>query len=377
MYDLILKNGIVLDCFYPMEKKLDLAISEGKIAAVGTFCEDDGRLVLDCTDCIITPGLIDFHLHLFYRGSTLGVPADLALLPNGVTTGIDAGTSGVWNYESCQALNQFNLSNYYSFINVASTGLISDDIIEDIDPNHMDEDGIKRLVDKYAGILIGLKIKMGRASVGTLGIAPLVRAVEMGEKLSLPVIVHVTDPGAPIDEIARVLRKGDVFCHVFQGKGETIFDPDGNIREQILQARSRGVLFDSCNGNANFSLQVALDAKKQGFLSDIISSDLTSNSFYKGYAVSMPVLMSKYLAIGYSFTEIIQRTTLYPAIFLHREKELGSLLPSTVADIAVWKIEKTNTIFSDCDHVSIAGNQLVKPVLTVKDGFICYRSPEI
>ena len=127
MYDLILKNGIVLDCFYPMEKKLDLAISEGKIAAVGTFCEDDGRLVLDCTDCIITPGLIDFHLHLFYRGSTLGVPADLALLPNGVTTGIDAGTSGVWNYESCQALNQFNLSNYYSFINVASTGLISDD----------------------------------------------------------------------------------------------------------------------------------------------------------------------------------------------------------------------------------------------------------
>lgn len=376
MYDFVLKNGTVLDFFNGIEGKRDVAIVGGKIAGVGTYSREEGHLSLDCTGCIVTPGLIDFHLHLFYRGSMLGVPADLALLPNGVTTGMDAGTSGVWNYESCQTLNQSNISNYYSLINVASTGLISDDMVEDITPSHIDDCGIKRLAEKYAGKLMGLKIKMGHASVGNLGMAPLLHTLKLGEDLNLPVVVHVTNPGAPIDEIAGALRKGDVFCHVFQGKGETIFNEDGYIRKSILAARERGVIFDSCNGNANFSLKVALEAKKHDFLPDIISTDLTPNSFYKGYAVSMPVLMSKYLAMGYSFGEIIKRTTLKPAAFFHKEREFGSLSPETAADVTVWKIKNTVVSFSDSDGTSITGKRLVIPVLTVKDGAICYRATE-
>ena len=366
-----------MDCSAGKMHQADIFIQNGKIMDA-TVCSENlaaDEVEIDCRDCIITPGLIDLHLHLFFCGSELGVPADLALIPNGVTTGMDAGTSGIWNFESCLQANQNNVSGYYSLINVAPMGLISDDIKEDIDPALYDWTRISCLTEKYADRLKGLKIKMGKSSVGNLGIKPLKKAIQIAEMCGLPLVVHVTDPGVSIEAIAECLRPGDIFCHMYQGKGETILDKEGSIRKSIQDARERGVLFDACNGNGNFSISVAQKALKQKFFPDIISTDLTPNSWYQGYAVSMPELMSKYLALGLSLEQIIRCTTWNPAKFLGKERELGTLQAGTAGDVTVWKLEQQNRRYFDCTGDSVDGNAAVYPVMTIKSGMICWRAP--
>lgn len=366
-----------MDCSAGKMYQADIFIQNGKIMDA-TVCSENlaaDEVEIDCRDCIITPGLIDLHLHLFFRGSELGVPADLALIPNGVTTGMDAGTSGIWNFESCLQANQNNVSGYYSLINVAPMGLISDDIKEDIDPALYDWTRISCLTEKYADRLKGLKIKMGKSSVGNLGIKPLKKAIQIAEMCGLPLVVHVTDPGVSIEAIAECLRPGDIFCHMYQGKGETILDKEGSIRKSIQDARERGVLFDACNGNGNFSISVAQKALKQKFFPDIISTDLTPNSWYQGYAVSMPELMSKYLALGLLLEQIIRCTTWNPAKFLGKERELGTLQAGTAGDVTVWKLEQQNRRYFDCTGDSVDGNAAVYPVMTIKSGMICWRAP--
>lgn len=377
MKSIRLKNGKIMDCSAGKMHQADIFIQNGKIMDA-TVCSENlaaDEVEIDCRDCIITPGLIDLHLHLFFRGSELGVPADLALIPNGVTTGMDAGTSGIWNFESCLQANQNNVSGYYSLINVAPMGLISDDIKEDIDPALYDWTRISCLTEKYADRLKGLKIKMGKSSVGNLGIKPLKKAIQIAEMCGLPLVVHVTDPGVSIEAIAECLRPGDIFCHMYQGKGETILDKEGSIRKSIQDARERGVLFDACNGNGNFSISVAQKALKQKFFPDIISTDLTPNSWYQGYAVSMPELMSKYLALGLLLEQIIRCTTWNPAKFLGKERELGTLQDGTAGDVTVWKLEQQNRRYFDCTGDSVDGNAAVYPVMTIKSGMICWRAP--
>ena len=377
MKSIRLKNGKIMDCSAGKMHQADIFIQNGKIMDA-TVCSENlaaDEVEIDCRDCIITPGLIDLHLHLFFCGSELGVPADLALIPNGVTTGMDAGTSGIWNFESCLQANQNNVSGYYSLINVAPMGLISDDIKEDIDPALYDWTRISCLAEKYADRLKGLKIKMGKSSVGNLGIKPLKKAIQIAEMCGLPLVVHVTDPGVSIEAIAECLRPGDIFCHMYQGKGETILDKEGSIRKSIQDARERGVLFDACNGNGNFSISVAQKALKQKFFPDIISTDLTPNSWYQGYAVSMPELMSKYLALGLLLEQIIRCTTWNPAKFLGKERELGTLQAGTAGDVTVWKLEQQNRRYFDCTGDSVDGNAAVYPVMTIKSGMICWRAP--
>ena len=372
MTDLFLSGGTVLDPLERGERLGDVFCSGGRLSAAPA----KGALKVDCTGCYVTPGLIDLHLHLYTKGSCLGVPADLAMLPNGVTTGVDAGTAGVWNFDACRAVNRGQYADVYYLVNVASTGLISDDLVEDTTPEHYDTEALRRLFLRERDRLLGLKIKMGKTSAAGRGILPLQKTLSLAGALGVPVVVHVTDPGAPMDEIADCLRPGDIFCHVFQGKGETILQQDGSVRESVRRARKRGVLFDACNGNGNFDLTIASRAIMQGFLPDIISTDLTPLSWYKGYSVSMPVLISKYLALGLDFSQILWRTVRLPAAFLCREEELGSLRPGTQGDIAVWRMEERPVVFCDAAGHTLNGNRMVRPVLTVKRGEILYRAPD-
>ena len=158
MTDLFLSGGTVLDPLERGERLGDVFCSGGRLSAAPA----KGALKVDCTGCYVTPGLIDLHLHLYTKGSCLGVPADLAMLPNGVTTGVDAGTAGVWNFDACRAVNRGQYADVYYLVNVASTGLISDDLVEDTAPEHYDTEALRRLFLRERDRLLGLKIKMGK-----------------------------------------------------------------------------------------------------------------------------------------------------------------------------------------------------------------------
>ncbi len=106
-YDLLLKGGYVIDPKNGISGRRDVAISDGTIAAVSESIDaSKADRTLDVADLIITPGLIDLHVHMF---STTNIPGawagdnsvqpDSNTLPTGITTAVDAGSSGWRNFE--------------------------------------------------------------------------------------------------------------------------------------------------------------------------------------------------------------------------------------------------------------------------------------
>jgi predicted amidohydrolase len=267
----------------------------------------------------------------------------------------------------------FNQMRVFSLVNVSATGLLTPRYHENVDPKHYDIGALKSLFAKYPGQLIGLKVRQSRDIVGELGSEPLRATVKMAEEIGCRVVVHVTDPPCPITEIADLLRSGDVFCHVFHGAGNTIIGDHGQVLPGIRAARKRGVIFDAANGKSHFSFAVARAAIGDGFLPDVISSDLTPLTLYTDYAFGLPYLMSKYLNLGVGLKEVVAACTSTPANLLGMQGTLGTLAPGAMADIAVFKLAQRATRFCDTPGETFVGEQLLVPQMTVLGGQITYR----
>jgi len=156
-------------------------------------------------------------------------------------------------------------------------------ISEDFNPELFNENRIKYLKEKYKDEILGLKIRLGKEIAGDLGIEPLKVAIELAERVGgISIYVHTTNPPCKAGEIAKLLRKGYVYCPVFNGKENNIINENGNVYEEIKEVRKRGVTFDAANGKSNYCNYVAAQAIKDGFLPDIISSDITSEKYNYG-----------------------------------------------------------------------------------------------
>ncbi len=374
MADIVIKNGKVLDPLLGVFERKDVAIQNGRIASVSSRIEEDAVIVLDARDCIVSPGLIDFHVHVNREGSEHGIDGDLGLLPNGVTTAVDGGTCGVSNYRAFHNTTiVHSLLRLKSLINVSSTGLMSTLYDENVDPRFFDLDKLKRLFEEFSGEIVGLKLRTSKQIVGNMTSEPLEGALKIAEQMGCPLVVHVTNPSIDCGLIAKMLRPGDVFCHAYQGRNNTILDESGKVKSEVLQAHDRGVLFDACNGTWNYAFSVAKPAMEQGFLPDIISTDLSWSSFYKQPVISLPYVMSKYWNMGMQLTDIFDRTVLNPAKYLHMEQELATLQPGTVADVAIFREVKQHAVFYDCINEMLEGDRILVPQATIKGGKMMYR----
>lgn len=375
MRSLILKNGDIYDPLTKERRNGSLGIRDGRIVPEDQITAADGD-VIDVSGCMVVPGFIDYHIHL-YTGCDGGVSPDAISLPTGVTTAVDGGTCGVSTFEQFKRSNiDSSITNVLSYLHVSSAGLSTAAYPENADPKGFEREKIIALFEKYPYILKALKVRMSKHIIEPLGLTrePLEKAIEIAEEVSCPVVVHVTDPVIPQEELVSMLRPGDVFCHMYQGQGDTIIDGGGHVKREILRARERGVIFDASNGRGNFSFDVACPAIRDGFLPDIISSDISPVTFYKQPAVSLPRLMSKYLAFGLELTQVIDMVTINPARQLGDE-ELGTLKDGTVADVAVVRVIDKPMRYFDLNQKSIAGERLLVPQMTIKDGEIVYCSP--
>lgn len=363
-------NAKVLDPLEGTFQVRDVAV-DGAVMAASS--QGDADMTIDASGCILTPGLIDIHLHLFSAVPGGSVRADLACLPYGVTTAVDAGTAGAPAYPLFHETEvERSLTRVLACLNIASAGLLSASCPEDPRPQHVDREGIRSLFRTYGGELIGLKLRnsMGIVDAGDEG--PLRAMVELGEELGVPVVAHMTDPAIPSERAAGILRPGDIFCHVYHGEGNTILDENGRVKHEILEAKERGVLFDACNGNANFSFQVAEAAIAQGFLPDLIGSDLTPMSFHRPHVYDLPRLLTKYMMLGLSVREVLERATIAPARFLGLEQTLATLAPGTPADIALFRVADQDVSFTDRYGAERHYHQVLLPQMTVKDGVILW-----
>jgi len=368
---ILVSGGQVTDPTRDINSHGDVFIAGDRIVEKESAFHPDVTIKAD--GCLVLPGLIDYHTHVFFGATDNGCPPDMGTLPNGVTTAVDAGSAGTANYTAFHHVIANSMVRVKSFLSVSPTGQATMKLDEDHDPAHFDEEKMEMLFREYPAELLGLKLRISEEVVGSLGFCPLLKALDIAGKLSCRVAVHTTNPPGDTEELVELFRPGDVFAHVFHGKGSTIIGDDGRVLPAVKEARRRGVIFDAANGKSHFAYKTAEAALTDGFAPDIISSDLGWITAFKHPMVALPWVMSKYLALRMDLPAIVAACTSTPARLLGMAGEIGTLAPGACADVAIFKLIDHRCEFFDSFGESRFGEKLLLPQATIRAGRIVFR----
>jgi len=383
MYTISIKNGHVIDFSNNTDQIRDLYIKGGKFVNQNPTDDTEGsEKLIDATDCYVLPGLIDAHLHAFEGGSgDLGASVDSICLPNGVTTAIDGGSSGPFNFSSFYRTAIVNSrTTIKALLSPSPYGVMLPPYEEVSDPRIFDQDMIVSLFEQYGAHLVGLKIRQHVDVCSGYGNKPLMRAKEIGSFLTEKgyrggVTVHFSEleQGLEVENILSPLEKNDVFCHMYQTIGKTIIGKDGKVLSCVKDARERGVLFDSSIGRIHFSLKNIWSALDDGFYPDIISTDIIKKTAYRLPAVSILNSMSMFLNLGMPLMEIFKAVTDTPAKTFDLSQEAGTLQIGKPADVAILKLWDKETKYEDVYGNSFFGSKIFVPMATVKRGYMAFE----
>jgi dihydroorotase len=372
--DILLKGGHVIDPRNSIDGNMDVAIKGGRISAVAADIDPaTAKATYDVSGLLITPGLLDLHTHLFHTTGNKGAWAgDSSIQPDafsfrtGVTTMVDAGSSGWRNFETFKhTVIDRAQTRVLALINIAGFGMITD-ITEQSD---FDPAEVAKLAVKYRDVVVGVKSahyqKPDWKSVDL--------AVEAGRLANIPIMVDfgyffVERPYYKL--VTEHLRPGDITTHVFRGPVPWI-DESGKVYDYFHQARKRGVIFDVGHGGGSFVMRNAVPAIAQGFYPDTISTDLHSGSMNAGMQ-DMPTTMSKVLAMGMPLKDVIRAATWKPAQAIHRE-ELGHLSVGAPADIAGFKLMEGAFGFADAFDARFQGRQRLFCEMTLTGGRVAWN----
>jgi dihydroorotase len=374
-YDVLLKGGHVLDARNAINAVRDVAITDGKIAAVAaTIPAARARKAVDVSGLYVTPGLIDLHVHVYRPTVGQGFRADNSMVfPDGftfragVTTIVDPGGSGWRNFEHMKDMViDRSQTRVLALINIVGRGSAGGKYEQDL--TDMEVKPTADMARKYKGLIVGVKT----AHYSGPEWAPFERAVEVGTIENIPVMVDFGS--ARVRTIAelfsRIFRPGDIWTHMYGGsRGEQ--DPKTlGPSQAFVEGRKKGILFDVGHGAGSFLWRVAVPLTKAGFFPDTISTDLHTHSMNAGLK-DMMNLMSKFLALGMTVEQVVTANTLNAAKAIKQE-QLGNLSVGSGADVAVLRVEKGNVGFIDQDGVRLKGHQRLICELTLRDGKVVY-----
>ncbi|MDF7786107.1 metallo-dependent hydrolase [Pantoea stewartii] len=380
--DLRIKNGLTIDGHGQNYIQRDVGIMGDVIVDLTQVDGIEAETEIDAAGCIVLPGLIDFHTHVFHGGTAISVNPDIICLPNGVTSVVDAGSSGWVNYGLFRnsVINTATV-RIKSYLNVVNVGLSTlgggpTGYLENTNLANFNREKIKQVVSKNADNILGLKLRYSQdiAKGKSYSSDPFLTTVALARELNTSLCVHVTDSQHQADELIPHFNPGDIYAHCFHGTGHTILNKQGEVYPSIQAAQRKGVIFDCSNGVAHFDFNIARHAMAQGFYPDIISTDLTQrNSLRTNKVYSLLHVMSKYLNMGMSLFDIVKAVTSTPARLMKMQGQIGTLTPGAFADIAVVKIRQAKTIFEDTRGNQLQGDRYIDNCLTISRGQICYR----
>jgi len=370
--DFLIRNGEVYDPETNSLKHKDIALTDGLIAR-----PDPGRAYahsIDASGCIVSPGLIDYHVHYYFRGTENGVSPDAASFCSGITTAVDQGSCGAAAYELFRSTTlTMSQVRIFAALAVSSGGQLTDSYPENMDPRFFNDKKILALCRTYPEEIRALKLRMSRGIVAPEQAEEVLQhAVSLAEQAGVRVVIHVTDPVLPLERMAELLRPGDVMCHIYQNRGGvSCLGEGGHIRTGLREARRRGVLFDAANGSRNFDLEVCSEALKEGFLPDVISSDNNAGGYFLQPLHSLPRILSRYLDLGLTPEQVLYAATMAPAQLLGHP-ELAQMSAGTPADICILQRRFEPLRHEDASGHVLAGTQALVPMMTFKDGKCVY-----
>jgi dihydroorotase len=369
-YDLVIRQGHVIDPANRIDAVMDVAISGGKIARVASnIPAAEAKKTVDAKGLYVTPGLIDLHAHVFgYSGS---IHPDDTALPAGTTTVVDAGGSGWRTFdEMLEKVIKHSKTRVLSLINIVGHGMVGttfEDNTEDMEP----EKTAAKIIDRRAYI-VGIKT----AHFGGNGWTAIDRAIAAGNIAKVPVMVDdkiFTLTGRTSKEkLLGKLRPGDMHTHVFNDRQLEVVDRvSGKVQPYMAEARARGVLFDLGHGGGSFLWPVATKAMAQGFYPDTISTDLHSSSIMMAES-DMANCISKMLNLGMKLPDAILRSTVNPAKSIGRYPEIGTMGEGQIADVAVFRLRDGVFAYKDAWQHKYLGKKKLEGVLTVRGGEVVF-----
>ncbi|KQN49222.1 dihydroorotase [Serratia sp. Leaf50] len=363
MYDLILRQAKNAD-----GSLTDIAILDGKLAAVGQLAaEATATRTLDLKGQYwVSAGWIDSHVHCYAKSPIYFDEPDLVGVGSGVTTVIDAGSTGANDVDDFYQITRDAKTNVFAFLNIARTGIVTQNELADM--SQIDKVCVRQAMANNPDFIIGLKARMSSSVVGKNGIKPLFIAKEMQqENGGLPLMVHIGNNPPNLDEIADVLESGDIITHCYNGKPNRILTPEGQLREAIKRALERGVLLDVGHGSASFSFAVAEVAIKQGIIPHTISSDIYCRNRLAGPVHSLATVMSKFFSVGLSLPQVIDCVTRHAADAL-RLPSKGRLDLGCDADLTLFDIEHAPQVFIDSEGLTVEGDRILVPLAAIVAG---------
>lgn len=340
-YDLILRNGRVVDPAAGLDGTADVAFSGGKVAAVGRI--DGGAAAeRDVAGCIVMPGMIDFHTHVYWGGTSISVDGDALARRSGTTTWVDVGSAGPGNFAGFRDhVIAPSATRILAYLHVSHAGIFAFSptvmVGESQDMRLMDTANCAAVALANKELIRGIKVRIGAGTSGINGIAPLYHAIEAAERAGLPVMCHIDTPPPRYEDVVAELRPGDVLTHCFRPFPNAPIHSDGRVRDGVWAARERGVKFDIGHGKGAFSFDVADAMLAAGFAPDVISSDVHVLCI-DGPAYDNLVTMSKFLLLGMPIPDIVRAVTATPAGLLGRP-DLADLTPGSTGDATVLRIE--------------------------------------
>lgn len=352
MHDLVLTNGRIVDPGTGpgpgRDEVADIAFSGGRVAAIGTGLS--GRETRDVTGCVVMPGNIDFHAHVYWRGTSISVDADALARRCGTTTWLDAGSAGPGNFAGfLHHVVEPSRTRILSYLHVSHAGIYAFAptvmVGESLDLRLMDTANCAAVALRHPETIRGIKVRVGAIASGINGITPLYHALEAADRAGLPVMCHIDRPPPRYADVVKELRPGDTLTHCFKPFPNAPCHADGRIRDAVLEARARGVLFDIAHGQGSFDFDVAESMLAGGFLPDIISSDVHVLCI-DGPAFDNMETMSKFLLLGLPLPEIVRAVTATPAHVLKRP-DLADLSIGSTGDATVMRIEDGRFDFTD------------------------------
>ena len=348
MLDLVLRGGRVVDPGSGRDEPGDVAFADGRVAAVGPGLH--GTRERDVSGCIVMPGNIDFHAHVYWGGTSISVDADRVARRCGTTTWLDAGSAGPGNFAGFRAhVIEPSQTRILAYLHVGHAGIFAFSrtvmLGESLDMRLMDTANCAAVARAHPELIRGVKVRIGAGTSGINGIAPLYNALEAADRAGLPVMCHIDQPPPRYTDVLAELRPGDTLTHCFRPFPNAPIHADGRVKEACWAARERGVLFDVAHGAGSFDFAVAEAMLTAGFPPDVISSDLHVMCV-DGPAFDNMETMSKFLLLGMPLMEIVRAVTLTPARVLRRP-DLGDLTVGSAGDATVMRIEEGDFSFQD------------------------------
>ena len=375
MARLLLAGGRVLDPGTGTDAALDVLVDGPSIVDIGPGLAGEGAEVVDCSGLLVTPALVDLHVHVMAGLGDFCLEADRVGVGMGVPVVVDGGTSGVATFDvSRRAVidHPGTQTRVLAFIDpnqlyLATRDFICHRLLIADDLKNLDEDALVDSLARSADVVVGLKVRA--CHTGDPTHSPFLEAAQRAAG-PLPVMVHlgrfphtavITPPA-----LLSALRPGDIITHAFRGAGG-LLGADGKAIPEFRDAVDRGVRLDIGHSGTDFRFREARRLFDQGYLPDTASTDL--NVFnVNGPVFSLVETLTKLLALGIDLPDVVAMGTTNAARAIGRASELGSVTTGRPAELSVLRL-RSDGPFPVSDGVEVIDSPVaLEPVGCVRGG---------